>query len=236
MKHFKAVIALGLLVVAVGWFGDASAADQAPLDADNLDVAAGMVFEQSRGYTMLMDRCREKHPEGTFAFQMANYLWHEQNGDVLLASRSVLGTKISALEAKPRVTNDLEVNAFTSSIDRCMAFANNLVAGKMDPKVYTPKAYAFLHAVYARDDHMIDQWKRTHFEGGCMKNRANKGGRNFDQALASCQCITAAFYSTLSPLERADFEAHARDPDYTQHSPIVQKLRNAARTCPAILH
>lgn len=234
------VLSLAFLV-GMGFNGAARAQGTALLDADSLDEAAGMVCENSSILTAEMKECQERQSKQADTFRMMDYVWHGDNFDVLqVAQKMIASADAGAPQARAMLTMmQTGIAAAELSIrlkpEICTALVNEMISGSQDIKTTTPRAYAYLLAVYSRNAYMGARKQRNDVEVGCVKGYWNKGYRNFDKGLAFCRCTTELIYSALTKQERQAMFAHARGEQGAQDTAWMQKLSSKAQPCVAIL-
>lgn len=243
MKLVKSSLCLLASLVTLSAGGIARSEGAAPLDADNLSEAAGLVYENDRIVAAEMSECREKRPEQANAFRMADYVWHGENFDVLqVADKMIIGSVARVVPAEQAALLTLVQSGVTGAAlaiklnpEICMSLVNSMFSGSQNVKATTPKAYAYLKGVYSRNPDLVAKKQRNDFEVGCVKGYWNKGYRDFGKGHAFCQCTTKLVYSALTESDRRQMFAHARRQVSAQDAAWVSKLRAKSQPCAAIL-
>ena len=225
-----------VLLMAFAAGGNVSAAGTAPNDANDLEEAAGMVDAQSASISAVMKLCEQKQPKYAYDFHMADYVWHADNHDMVLAEKRVLGNAAErALQPLIERGIDEIEKGVEANPSNCVRFSNALITGSRNVKTYTPRAYGYLIAVYEKAPDLIAEHERQEVETGCVKGYSNRGGRNFEKALGMCRCTRDAIYTALTDQERQDMFAHSGDPTYMQKASWSGKLRKKGQACMAML-
>jgi hypothetical protein len=223
------------LVMLVGVAESVSAA--APMDADNLVQASGMVLTEATLIDAQMDECMRSDPGQSFRWQLADFIWQGENKQVMLAAQKVSQSVVqSELESKAEsvLLNDA-IAAFVLAVklnpNACALSANDISLGKRNVKTQTPRAYAFLTSTPPSSPQAVLEQEKADVTVGCMKAVANKGFRDFDRGMASCLCTTEAMYTGLTAAQREQL-FHSNPADLTTlpwAQPVIKKATQCAR-------
>ncbi|MEO9079518.1 MAG: hypothetical protein ABI268_09410 [Rhodanobacter sp.] len=212
-----------------------------PFDAGSLNQAVGVVYESAQTISEMMKVCQEMHPEQAAIYQMAGYMWHGNNFEVVRVAQELMANKLKnntqrqvvhAMEHAGTQWADLNIKAGPSA---CPRLANAIFAGSRNVKVATPKAYMYLMTASLKNTPLVGKKRRNDLEVGCVIRYWNKGNRDFDKGLAFCRCTTDLVYSALTQSERQAMFAQAGGAPVAADSEWMQKLQSKAQPCRAIL-
>lgn len=214
-------------------FISAVSASPAPLDADNVGQALGMVSLDNATKESTRKLCDQLLPADKFTIDYYFYKWIRDNSTELAAIQVFEGTDDFV---KFKSVRDAGVNISLGAIkllpeekqkQYCTNYVIALKNGDFNLSVYTPKASGYLVDYSKRYPLTPDEQGDIDFKNGCIGAYLNHHG-DYDVGLSACNCTLHVIRTEMTSAENAEML------DVENKKGDIQKLPQAKRIAPDI--
>ena len=211
------------------------------VDADNLEEAATLGTLLLSATEGLRQQCVKLLPEKSKDIETLSLYWQDKNK---IETRALTLYRESASKAWVNMISSLLVEqdkrqerlTADKRIQQCNTYFGNITSGKVNMSARIPKASALLSTYADEHPQSEDEYQRSEFRWGCMKQQANRALTNglsfsIEKAQELCSCLVEIRQANTTPEQRRAENDYAGSNGTLPMPPHIKELLPLYQKC-----